>query len=151
MESRRMVVMNLFAGSRGDVDTENRLMDTEGGSGEERVGQTERATWKLTRHQVDTRQPVGICRVAQGTQAGWEVGGRLKRAQTYVTYGRSMWMDGGNQHGIVIILRLKIKIKKKFFLKRWYRWAYLQNRKRLTDLENKVVATKGERWWGGIN
>ena len=29
---------------------------------------------------------------------------------------------------------------------------YLQNRNRLTDIENKLTTTKGERWWSrGIN
>ena len=36
-------------------------------------------------------------------------------------------------------------------LKKWYKWTYLQNRNRLTDLENKVMVTKGVRWEGGIN
>ena len=27
----------------------------------------------------------------------------------------------------------------------WYKWTYLQNRNRLTDIENKVMVTKGER------
>ena len=27
----------------------------------------------------------------------------------------------------------------------------VQNRNRLTDIENKLMVTKGERWWGGIN
>ena len=36
-------------------------------------------------------------------------------------------------------------------LKKWYRWSYLQNRNRFTDLENKLRVTKGERLWGGIN
>ena len=30
MESRKMVLMNLFAGQPGDADIENRLMDTVG-------------------------------------------------------------------------------------------------------------------------
>ena len=34
-------------------------------------------------------------------------------------------------------------------LKKWYKWTYLQNR--LTDIENKIMVTKGERWGGGIN
>ena len=34
-------------------------------------------------------------------------------------------------------------------LKRCYKWTYLQNRNRLTDIENKFMVTKGER--GGIN
>ena len=37
MESRKMVLMNLLAGSRGDADVENRLMDT--GRGEEGEGE----------------------------------------------------------------------------------------------------------------
>ena len=35
-------------------------------------------------------------------------------------------------------------------LKKWYKWTYLQNRNRLTDIENKLMVTKGERW-GGVN
>ena len=35
-------------------------------------------------------------------------------------------------------------------LKRWYTWAYLQNRKRATDVENTLMVTKGEKG-GGIN
>ena len=30
-----------------------------------------------------------------------------------------------------------------------YKWTYLQNRNRLTDLENKLMVTKGERWGAG--
>ena len=29
--------------------------------------------------------------------------------------------------------------------KMWYKWIYLQNRNRLTDVENKSMATKGEK------
>ena len=36
-------------------------------------------------------------------------------------------------------------------LKKVYKWAYLQNRNRLTDIENKVMVTKGERVGRGIN
>ena len=28
--------------------------------------------------------------------------------------------------------------------KSWYKWTYLQNRNRLTDIENKLMVTKGE-------
>ena len=28
--------------------------------------------------------------------------------------------------------------------KTWYKWIYLQNRNRLTDFKNKLMATKGE-------
>ena len=30
--------------------------------------------------------------------------------------------------------------------KKWYKWTYLQNRP--TDIENKLMVTKGERGWG---
>ena len=36
-------------------------------------------------------------------------------------------------------------------LKIWYKWTYLQNWNKLTDLENKLMVTKGERWGEGIN
>ena len=29
-------------------------------------------------------------------------------------------------------------------LKQWYKWTYLQNRNRVTDVENKLTITKGE-------
>ena len=32
----------------------------------------------------------------------------------------------------------------------WHRWIYLQNRNTLTDIENKLMVTKGERGRGGI-
>ena len=34
-------------------------------------------------------------------------------------------------------------------LKKWNKWTYLQNRNRLTDIENKLMVTKGES--GGRN
>ena len=37
------------------------------------------------------------------------------------------------------------------FLKKWYKWTYLQNRNRLTDIENKSMVTEGERGVEGIN
>ena len=42
MESRKMVLTNLFAGSGEDADIENRLVDTVGGK--ERLGRIERDT-----------------------------------------------------------------------------------------------------------
>ena len=30
-------------------------------------------------------------------------------------------------------------------LKKWYKWTYLQNRNRLTDLENELIVTKRGR------
>ena len=47
MESRKMVLKNLFTGQHWrETDIENRLMDI--GRGEERVRYMERVTWKLT-------------------------------------------------------------------------------------------------------
>ena len=43
MESKKMVLMNLFAGQQGDADMENRLVDMEG---KERVGQIQRVALK---------------------------------------------------------------------------------------------------------
>ena len=34
-------------------------------------------------------------------------------------------------------------------LKKWYQWIYLQNRKRLPDVENKFVVIRGETGRGG--
>ena len=34
-------------------------------------------------------------------------------------------------------------------LKTWYKWTYIQNRNRSTDIENKPMVTKGERWGKG--
>ena len=33
--------------------------------------------------------------------------------------------------------------------KKWYKWTYLQNRKKFTDFKNKLMPTRGERLWGG--
>ena len=30
-------------------------------------------------------------------------------------------------------------------LKKWFKWTYLQNRNRPTDIENKLMVIKGER------
>ena len=45
MESTKMVLKNLFTGSNGQRDIENRIMDM--GRGEQRVRCMERITWKL--------------------------------------------------------------------------------------------------------
>ena len=51
MKSRKMVLMNLFEGQRGDEDMENRLVDMER---KERVGQIQRVALK----QVDRKSVV---------------------------------------------------------------------------------------------
>ena len=35
--------------------------------------------------------------------------------------------------------------------KKWYKWTYIQNRNRPTDIEDKLTVTKGDRVGGGIN
>ena len=37
------------------------------------------------------------------------------------------------------------------FKKKWYKWTYLQNRNRFTDLENELVGTRRERLGRGID
>ena len=34
-------------------------------------------------------------------------------------------------------------------LKIWHKWTYLQNRNKLTDIENRSVVAMGEEWWIG--
>ena len=34
--------------------------------------------------------------------------------------------------------------------KKWYKWTYLQDRNRLTDLENELMVTRGQEWGEGI-
>ena len=36
-------------------------------------------------------------------------------------------------------------------LKKWYKWTYLQNKNRLTDLENKLYGYQKGKVGGGIN
>ena len=62
------------------------------------------------------------------------------------------WMD------LVIVTLSKISQRKTnsydiaymWHLKIWYKWIYLQNRNRVTDVENKCMVAKGERKGGGI-
>ena len=41
--------------------------------------------------------------------------------------------------------QISYNITYKWNLKKWYKWTYLQNRNRLTGIENKLMVTKGER------
>ena len=36
-------------------------------------------------------------------------------------------------------------------LKKRYKWTYLQNRNKPTDIEGKLIVTKGEKGVGGMN
>ena len=62
------------------------------------------------------------------------------------------WMD----LEIIILSEVSQAEKDKYHIslvcgiKKWYKWTYLQNRNRLTDIENKLVVTKGKRG-AGIN
>ena len=50
-------------------------------------------------------------------------------------------LDSERQISYDIAFMWSLKIKR-------YKWTYLQNRKRLTGIENKHIVTKGERVWG---
>ena len=77
MESKKMVLMKLFAGQRGDTDIENRLEDVAGGGRKERVGCVERVPWKHTLPYVKWRAS-GVCCMtgssSQGSATTWRVG-----------------------------------------------------------------------------
>ena len=66
MESRKIILTNLFARQRHIELWTNRLMDT--GRVEERVSCMERVTWKLTLPYV--KYPKRICYMSQRTQTG---------------------------------------------------------------------------------
>ena len=66
----------------------------------------------------------------------------------------TVWMDPD----VILLSEVREAEKGKYYVidhlhlkskKRWCKWTYLQNRNRLTDKENKLMLTKGER--GGIN
>ena len=68
MESRKMVSMNLFSGSSGEIDIENRLVDTE--QGEEEGGLNGESSLEIYTLPYLNREPVGICCMTQKTQTG---------------------------------------------------------------------------------
>ena len=35
-----------------------------------------------------------------------------------------------------------------YFFFKWYKWIYLQNRNRFTEIESRLMVTKGEKEWG---
>ena len=56
-------------------------------------------------------------------------------------------MDGPRDYHVKWISQTekdKYNIAYMWNLKKWYKWTYLQNRNRLTDIENKLMVTKGE-------
>ena len=114
MDSRKMVLMNLFAGPEWRADIENRLTET-GGGGEEGERKTNGVAWKHLHYPMKSRRPVGICYMTPRIQTGalWPprgVGGRFKREWTYVhlwLIHTDVWQKG-NQYCKAIILQLKI-------------------------------------------
>ena len=60
-------------------------------------------------------------------------------------YGPRDYHTKWSKPKINIIYHLYVESKKK------YKWIYIQNRNRPTDIENKFMVTKGEREEGGIN
>ena len=57
------------------------------------------------------------------------------------------WSKSDREKQILYDITYMQNLKKK----ERYKWTYLQNRKRLTDLENKLMVTVGERWERGID
>ena len=59
MESRKMVLMNLFAGRHGDADVENRLWTQ---WGKERLGRIERVAWRRVPYHmtIDTKRGFAV-------------------------------------------------------------------------------------------
>ena len=68
MESRKMVSMNLFSGSSGETDIENRLVDT--GQGEGEGGLNGESSLEIYTLPYLNRKPVGTCGMTQKTQLG---------------------------------------------------------------------------------
>ena len=82
MESTKMVLKNLFTGSNGQTDTENRIMDM--GRGEERVRCMERITWKLILPYVKQEFTAWLRKLKQGlciNLEGWHGAGDGREGQ----------------------------------------------------------------------
>ena len=94
--------MKLFAGINGDTDLENRITDTVDGRRKERVGWTERETWKLTLPYVkytangnllydSGNSKAGSVIIKKG-EMGREMAEKFKRRGTYVyLWLRKLW------------------------------------------------------------
>ena len=107
MESRKMVLTNLFRGQQWRCRDQ-----TCGQSRKGRVEQMERVTWKYIRYHKWNRQPAGICCMTQGAHTsalrqsrgvrwvGRRKGGSRGRGHTY-TYDWVMVMYGRNKHNTV--------------------------------------------------
>ena len=56
------------------------------------------------------------------------------------------WSKSDRKRQISYDIAYMWNLKKK---RKRYKWTYLQNRNRLTDLENELMVTRGERWVAG--
>ena len=60
-----------------------------------------------------------------------------------------------DQLEIIILSDVNLTEKDKYYmshiqnLKKWYKWIYLQNKNKVADIENKLMATKVDNrvWW----
>ena len=59
--------------------------------------------------------------------------------------------DRERQISYVITYMISYDITYMWNLKKWCKWTYLPNRNRVTDVENRLMVTRGERGGGGIN
>ena len=115
MESRKTILMNLFAGQRWR--RRQRTDSQTWGEGDGEGGAVERAPWKHRHCHLWNRQPGGFAvgprelkpRLWDNLE-GWEVGGRLTRAGTCVYLWLSQWYVR-NLYNIV----KQLAFKKNFF------------------------------------
>ena len=128
MESRRKVLMYLFAGSSREADVENGLWVW----GTEGVRRGERSIADA-RHLMWNRQLVGSCYIAQelnpvpcdnleGWSGGWK--GDSVGSRYMYTYGWVMLLYGRNlrQHCKAVILQYKGNLWSEFLS--WWRWMF---------------------------
>ena len=65
----------------------------------------------------------------------------------------AMWMD------LEIVILSEVRQRRRNIIwhplyvdskKKWYKWTYMQNRRRLTDLENELMVARGKGWSGNL-
>ena len=71
-------------------------------------------------------------------------------AATWMDLEIIIWSEVSQRKTNIIWYHLYVESKAKKEKKR-YKWTYLQNRNRLTDIENKLMVTNGKRKGEGIN
>ena len=118
MGSRKMVLMILHAGSKGDTDIKNRLLDIVGKGEGGMIWENSIETYTLPyikqiasgslMYDTGNPKPVLWDNLQEWGREGGGRGGSKGRGYTY-TYGRFMTIYGKNHKNIIIILQLKIK------------------------------------------